>query len=463
MLDLSDRSKLNSVLALVLIIGSLAVGVSTNLSLHALDRFSVAETVLIVQMGFIAMAILVRHPFLGLSAYLFVGSWKNAPILAELNSFLPTGFIVFSLLVGILLRSRIPKTSVSGFKLLSYPYILILAFALYAIGNSVLISDLIGVTKALRFAFFSIPIVLIISYLFKSADSIWKFLICSLMLGGLFSLLILISGLSSTDSLSSFTGAAGFEENRIMAGRTAGISFVLSISLLLFYRVSRKSTLIALFVAIVSLGALFFAYSRGALFSALLVCILLTYWSQHQNRVVWWFRIVVLLATTGVLALSFNVSLTWISTTRFATLIDVSTLERFESYRTGVDYFFENPIWGIGVGNFTTYSPFYSTVIRTYPHNIVIEVLSETGTVGAILFFLPLLYTLKIGLHSFDRSSDGFLLERYLKVACLASLLFFLVSAMFSGDIQINRYIWLFVFLTWQLQSINNRVVEVQK
>lgn len=97
----------------------------------------------------------------------------------------------------------------------------------------------------------------------------------------------------------------------------------------------------------------------------------------------------------------------------------------------------ESPLFGNGVGSF----PIYLTGIdsRMYPHNIFMEMLSETGVVGLFLLVtliiisvLPLVKTKKVALNNSQ-------------IIVVLIGLFLLLNANSSGDLNDNR--WLFTFL----------------
>jgi|GEM_PF-995340 O-antigen ligase len=67
----------------------------------------------------------------------------------------------------------------------------------------------------------------------------------------------------------------------------------------------------------------------------------------------------------------------------FRTLESIETKEtrRLTFYREGLAMFLENPLFGVGLGNFKTMS-----VYGTYSHSDLLEVLSTTGAVGFLLY-----------------------------------------------------------------------------
>lgn len=94
---------------------------------------------------------------------------------------------------------------------------------------------------------------------------------------------------------------------------------------------------------------------------------------------------------------------------------------RQRMWSDAVDVFNKNPVFGVGVGNWQFHSDFGYYV---YPHNMLIELASETGILGAGVVFSFLLFL-------FFRSSI------WLKT----TMLYFLICTSFSGDFSYFQFI----------------------
>ena len=84
-------------------------------------------------------------------------------------------------------------------------------------------------------------------------------------------------------------------------------------------------------------------------------------------------------------------------------LEDTSTTTRLRYYEKGIKYFFENPIFGSGIGNWKLTSikidsgEINSYIVPYVAHNDFLEVLTEIGFLGGafyLLFVLVILYYL---------------------------------------------------------------------
>jgi O-antigen ligase len=113
-----------------------------------------------------------------------------------------------------------------------------------------------------------------------------------------------------------------------------------------------------------------------------------------------------------------------------------SLLTRIEFVRAGLNGWSKDPIIGSGIGS-------YSTILRNsserlYPHNLLIEVLSETGLIGLILIammlYISTLGSLRLSLHKVHPVA----------VFIFSIMLYWLLNSMITGDISHNRYLFIF-------------------
>jgi O-antigen ligase len=108
--------------------------------------------------------------------------------------------------------------------------------------------------------------------------------------------------------------------------------------------------------------------------------------------------------------------------------------QRLRFYRAAFQEIPMHPLFGTGVGGWSTYFDGFDN--RDYPHNILLEVSVEEGLVGliALLFFLGIIF-------SDTRSLLNWTGNRF--VFLFGTLLFTVCAAMFSGDLDDDRVIWL--------------------
>jgi O-antigen ligase len=108
-------------------------------------------------------------------------------------------------------------------------------------------------------------------------------------------------------------------------------------------------------------------------------------------------------------------------------------------------------VLGTGVGSFAGVIPNTSTIGTTiggvyqYPHNVPLEVAAETGLIGFLLLFVPLLATwLALFWTGIQRASPAI-------AALLSFVAIFFVVANLSGDLPSNRGMWVFGIVALKL------------
>ncbi|KND22682.1 hypothetical protein AFK20_00760 [Enhydrobacter aerosaccus] len=109
---------------------------------------------------------------------------------------------------------------------------------------------------------------------------------------------------------------------------------------------------------------------------------------------------------------------------------------RFYAYRLSFSIFKENLIFGVGSGGYSFYSLKYDGF--DYPHNIFLEIASELGEIGIILFFSILILT-------FISSLKNYLI--------LALLIFYILVSSGSGDLYDARILFILFFLRYLLKG----------
>jgi len=109
--------------------------------------------------------------------------------------------------------------------------------------------------------------------------------------------------------------------------------------------------------------------------------------------------------------------------------IDESLNERFSYYHSALRIFLNHPIIGTGLGGWAVTEGLGD--VNIHPHNIFLEILSETGIIGLTLFLGLLTITLR-PLKLTEISA------RYSGITVLLLLIFSLVNAQKSGDLHDN-------------------------
>ncbi len=98
---------------------------------------------------------------------------------------------------------------------------------------------------------------------------------------------------------------------------------------------------------------------------------------------------------------------------------------RIGLYQAAWSDFLESPILGKGMGSYFHHG-------HSYPHNIILELLAETGLIGFVLFIIAL------------RPKNMFNSKNVFSVY----MLFALITSLFSGDLEKNSFLMIFSILS---------------
>lgn len=128
---------------------------------------------------------------------------------------------------------------------------------------------------------------------------------------------------------------------------------------------------------------------------------------------------------------------------------DVSIVQRLRILKGGLAMFADHPFLGVGIGNFVTHSQDYCNTIRPrVAHNSYLEIATETGILGLVLFMSLLLVTLNNlrrcwkYLMKITESK-----QYYYPLGMLFALLGFMVHALFLSE-QFNIALYIMIALT---------------
>jgi len=125
---------------------------------------------------------------------------------------------------------------------------------------------------------------------------------------------------------------------------------------------------------------------------------------------------------------------------------------RLDSYELSLNIIQEHPMLGIGFGGFNGYNNIEWTRIVKYSHNIILEILSELGLFGALVFgiifyqMIRSIYNLNSGIQYLPAGRQGPASSIQHPPFYILILFFFsLWLAMFSKDISTQGFLWLFL------------------
>ena len=197
---------------------------------------------------------------------------------------------------------------------------------------------------------------------------------------------------------------------------------------LMLGKVRRERLLVVGLFAVVSIGSLFLAASRGGVISFAVQVLIIVGWMALRRT-----RTKQMLAGAAVLAAAL-LMVSWLGvkeiTQRFSTMkaMEVASGKRASMRRDTWKIFLEHPSMGTGLGTLQTAFPPYETLydgrVVNHSHNDYVEALSDTGILGGACcaLFLGMLLFHSLGQLSGDKLPFTALLNLSGLVACLGFL-----------------------------------------
>ena len=126
-----------------------------------------------------------------------------------------------------------------------------------------------------------------------------------------------------------------------------------------------------------------------------------------------------------------------------------TSASRMDFYRTTLAAIPDHPLLGSGIGSWSTF--YFGNDQRNYPHNLFLEIAFEQGLLG-LTAFLALLILVELSIsRMLSASHSYFLVLGLLVFYCLA-------VSLFSGDLDDNRVLWLWIGVTLTVC----RIVEIR-
>lgn len=295
-----------------------------------------------------------------------------------------------------------------------------------------------GAQKLVAFLTLGCPLFFAPFVLFAGESDFWDFTVGATLFG----ILVAASSLSF-----SATGAMGAEDNPSHIGKGQVIG--LAILLLLYTPIANrwlKAFVLAVCIPALAVG-LVSAETRGPLFSLLLVIVLSFFLDSFRSPVI--SRRQMAFAGAALVGAVVLLSTFWFygeEASKFqykaAEIVNLvednsqaqgTAVERLVFYRAALQLWSQRPVAGWGLGGWSM--AYWHMDERVYPHNLIFETMVEEGLLGlaALLLFLYAVFRRLRASHARTRA----------RLPCLLPGLVYLISiAMFSGDLDDDRFIW---------------------
>lgn len=229
-------------------------------------------------------------------------------------------------------------------------------------------------------------------------------------------------------------------------GRTMAILALV----LLCYAITRKrKRIIYLISSCLALTLVIASGSRGVIISTVVTIPLLVI--LHNCTLQKKIAISIMLLTTLVITIGVAFEVTYTRELYQYRILQKTIDERYTSSRdvlatAAVEKWTSDPVLGTGLGSFGTFAP--SGLV--YPHNIILEILSECGLVGLVLLLCSIT-TFTTNIIRYPERKDIF--------SCLAFFLS-LFASQFSGDLYDSRGVFIFMVMATFTQEHNTNNVD---
>lgn len=394
------------------------------------------ELLLLSLIASLGLLILWHLPELGISLYLFNGIYKTAPLLATVDSIVPTLFIVLLTVSLLLIRGPAIKSkqlSIDGLLLTLVAFNFLLLLSAFGVSQ---LTD-----KAMRLAFFTASSLVMAGVVMREPERLLRAFRLIAMLGIITAALSTVNfAFIETNQIRSVTL---FGANDVIHGRSIGLGIIISIGLLLYDNsLPRFWRWVCLLGLPISLINLILSTSRGSIVGvvASLLFVLFTY-RARLPRGSWlgllfiWPLYQLVISVWGNRVIDLQILSVFVGGE-----LDLSSRLRLLFYQQAWERFIASPLIGTGAG-----SNLY------YPHNLFLEVASDLGIIGLCCLFLiiwHLVYNIRrLRLHQTVNQ------QQVLINLIIVGLIYGLVIAQFSGNLQHQRELWMFVALGWAVMN----------
>lgn len=309
---------------------------------------------------------------------------------------------------------------------------------------------LYGTEKLINIIVSIIPNIIVVFYLFNNYNKLqYKSHLINIIAAG-FTLSLLSIILLQPFDHSTVYQFAPLRWSHVFIGRT--VSFI---TLVLFFFFLNSNDIKKIFayslVFIIGFSITYLTGLRTAIFGLIIFSFAGIIWQIFRKEItanhLYGFMLIII---CSIILITFTPE-QFETETRFDNLLQIENLEfsgdptilnRMECYKLGWQMFKERPIFGWGLGSFKGFNNIKWTTIQKYPHNIILEFLSETGIVGCLLFlFLCYQIIRKIFVNKSLLQNKNLSFRFFLFLI----FLFTLLMAMFSKDISSQSFLWLYV------------------
>ncbi|NPV14195.1 O-antigen ligase family protein [candidate division WOR-3 bacterium] len=413
------------------------------------------NTFILIILALFALGLLLRYPEIGLALFLLSGIFKSQftamfPHAPDITIILAVILITGTALsfpaywrnvrepndgTGTLREANdgtgtLPRAPIAPFLLAFFSLVVVMTLSAFADSD-----NSYGLEKTIRFATLTglalfAPIVTV-----QSEKNLLR------LLSTFIAVALLMVALGQTTS----EGLTAFGANHIATGRTIGIGFLGALYFTLRSQPrTLKTTVVRIVMLIVNiiLGyGVFYSGSRGVLVA--LLCALgaagLIAFSFRKGRkliLTGAATVIAIIIITSIFAPDAALTMNKRIRNTVSGPIDQTAHTRVIRAEAAIAMFREHPFTGVGIGGFDQEFNLYESERGDYPHNLFLEVAAELGLLGLLLITLLLFIPIR---HLITGLAHG---NRPITLLIFALTVYFLVNALFSGDLNDNRLLF---------------------
>jgi len=310
--------------------------------------------------------------------------------------------------------------------------------------NYVLVEGFDSVNKFI-FPTYTLSFIALISF---SKFSQIEHLVEGIIIGGAVTCLLLLTqlgtGVIETSNRHSIESATAY--NAITVARTMGMVFFVSIIMLIKkYKLKKFKYL---YVLNISCSTFFILITSTRAVIISLSIILLIFFLINSKSFTDGLKFVFFILVISLFAIILMEFWSFSILNRFEALRDYEKLARYDGYLNAIQVFENNIEIGAGPRGY------FRLTGRQYPHNLILEVLSEYGLIGGIFLLTILTSSLKI---IFKKLKDSNLFSQIIKLIWC----YFFINTMTSGYIASNREFWILCALLVVISNLENKLTNI--
>lgn len=347
--------------------------------------------------------------------------------LANLNEIIDLTLLSAIILILRILWLIIRKSKLSVDKFNQLAILIMLLFITFMASSLIYTLDQInGIDKVERFIFFSFPILftpIFMKFVNYERQFIRKFLIYFFVYSTIVSFTIIIRTpiLINTDyvGLGLISGSAVLlslfyvdilKHNKLLSLICYALIIVNFISMFLS---TARGPVISFFITLLIYSILLKGDKvRRKIFIGIIIVIFIFFKMQNSEYLGWYYRFLQGLEQKDIFGRAFLL-------------------------KKALEMFIQRPIFGYGIGSYWAYITGI-TGWNNYPHNVILEVISELGITGLVIFvfFLSMvLYKIKLMLKYYKE-------ENIIMGLIISLWIYFFLNSLVRGDINSNKFFW---------------------